>query len=235
VKDKTLPNSHGYPPPWKIKKCRSYLLKWFKTNGRKFPWRNPSVSRYQCIIAEILLQRTKAETVAKFFPRFTREFPSWKKLDRLNLGELEDLLQPIGLWRRRALSIKSLATEMAKRNGRFPRNRPDIESLPGVGQYIANAILLFCHGEPQPLLDGNMARVLERVFGPRKMADIRHDPYLQKLAFDIVQCDAPRDVNWAILDLAATICLRQEPACERCPLSTICDYQSIKKKNNAGF
>jgi hypothetical protein len=59
------------------------------------------------------------------------------------------------------------------------------------GQYIANAVLLLCHGEPQPLLDVNMARVLERVFGPKKLADIRYDPYLQQLAMRIVQCKKP--------------------------------------------
>jgi A/G-specific adenine glycosylase len=224
VKGKPLPNPSGYPSQRKVKKFRACLLEWFERYGRKFPWRNSSTSKYQFIMAEILLQRTRAETVAKFFPTFTRELSSWKKLDQVTIGELENLLQPIGLWRRRASSIKSLAREMANRNGRFPSDRSEIESLPGIGQYIANAILLFCHGEPQPLLDGNMARVLERVFGPRTMADIRYDPYLQKLALDIVQCITPKEVNWAILDLAAKICIAKKPSCYKCPLSDICRY-----------
>ncbi len=233
MKEKHLLNPSGYPSPNKVKKFRACLLEWFGKFGRKFPWRNSSTSKYNYIIAELLLQRTRAETVAKFFPTFTHELSSWKKLDQVTIGELENLLQPIGLWRRRASSIKSLAREMAKRNGRFPRGRSDIESLPGVGQYIANAVFLFCHGEPQPLLDGNMTRVLERVFGPRTMADIRYDPYLQKLALDIVQCKTPKEVNWAILDLAAMICLGRKPVCEKCPLSSICDYFHQEKMYSA--
>ena len=84
---------------------------------------------------------------------------------------------------------------MAKRNGRFPSTRVEVEALPGVGQYITNATLLLCHGEAQPLLDVNMARVLERVFGPRKLVDIRYDPYLQNLAFEIVQCKGAKELN----------------------------------------
>jgi A/G-specific adenine glycosylase len=115
---------------------------------------------------------------------------------------------------------------MNKKNGRFPKTRDELEVLPGVGQYIANAILLFCHGEAQPLLDVNMARVLERVFGPRKLADIRYDPYLQELAFNVVQCKKARELNWAILDLAATICPARNPRCNICPLEPICNWRT---------
>jgi len=195
---------------------------WYDENGRKFPWRKRSTSKYQTIIAEILLQRTRAETVAGFFPDFVREFSSWKRLSSARVERLQRHLRPIGLWRRRAASIRRLALEMAKRNGRFPRNRSEIEELPGIGQYIANAVLLFCHGVPQPLLDVNMARVLERVFGPRKLADIRYDPYLQELAQKVVRCKIPAKLNWAILDLAATTCLAKEPRCENCPLDSMC-------------
>lgn len=208
---------------------RQSLLQWYNISGRKFPWRKSSVNRYQLIIAEVLLQRTRAEVTAVFFPTFIRKYPSWKILSSIGIEELQIDLQPIGLWRRRASSIKALSREMVKRNGRFPKEREEIEALPGVGQYITNAILLFCHGEPQPLLDGNMARVLERVFGPRTMADIRYDPYLQKLALDIVQCKSPKEVNWAILDLAATICLGRKPVCENCPLSIMCVYYHEEK------
>ena len=113
---------------------------------------------------------------------------------------------------------------MVKNNDRFPKTRGSIESLPGVGQYIANAIFLLCHGEPQPLLDGSMARVLERVFGPRKLADIRYDPYLQKLSLRIVQCKMPREINWAILDIAYSVCTSKNPLCKECPASKICEY-----------
>jgi A/G-specific adenine glycosylase len=186
---------------------------------------------YLYIISEVLLQRTKAETVAQFFSEFSREYPSWKQLNLASIEELQLFLKPLGLWRRRAFSIKALSHEMVKRNGRFPIHRDEIEALPGVGQYIANAVLLFCHGEPQPLLDSNMARVLERVFGPRMMVDIRYDPDLQQLALEIVNCETPKQVNWAILDLAATTCLIKKPNCNKCPLTKMCKFceeQAIK-------
>lgn len=120
--------------------------------------------------------------------------------------------------------MRALAREMATGRGRFPRHREEIERLPGVGQYVANAILLFCYDQPEPLLDTNMARVLERVYEPRRLVDIRYDPYLQALARRIVHCKRSRDINWAILDLAALVCVIRTPRCELCPLSTLCSY-----------
>ena len=169
-----------------------------------------------------MLQRTRAETIGSFLGTFLSHYPSWQKLSGASVAEIEKVIQPIGLWKRRAPILKVLAIEISKRNGRFPSKRIDIEALPGVGQYIANAILLFCHGEAHPLLDAGMARVLERVFGSRKLADIRHDPYLQGLAFEIVQCEKAKELNWAILDLAATTCLVRKPRCDECPLFSMC-------------
>ena len=213
-----------FPSPATMTALRRKLLRWFESHGRSFPWRRASATNYQYIIAEALLQRTRAETVALFFPRFTKEFPSWRQLAFASVIRLQNYLKPIGLWRRRASSIRALAKTMAKRNGRFPRERTAIEALPGVGQYIANAVLLFCHAQPQPLLDFNMARVLERVFGPRKLADIRYDPWLQELARKVVRCKAPARLNWAILDLAATTCLASNPRCSECPLASLCKF-----------
>lgn len=207
------------------------LLAWYAENGRDLPWRRGSTSKYKLVVSEILLQRTRAETVAAFFNAFFIQYPSWKKLAGADEAEIGQVIRPLGLWRRRALTLKRLATVMAKRNGRFPRIRAEIEEiLPGVGQYIANAIFLFCHGEPQPLLDSNMARVLERVFGPRKLSDIRYDPYLQALAFEIVQCEEAKKLNWAILDLAASKCLPRKPRCNTCPLGPVCS--EVARKND---
>ncbi len=201
---------------------RRRLLAWYANNGRNFPWRRKSASKYKLIICELLLQRTRAETVDSFFDTLIGHYPSWKKLAEAKESEIGEVIQPIGLWKRRAQTLKQLAIVMAKRNGRVPRTRAEVESMPGVGQYIANAILLLCHGEAQPLLDANMARVLERVFGPRKLADIRYDPYLQELSLKVVQCKASKEMNWAILDLAASKCLSRKPCCNTCPLESMC-------------
>jgi A/G-specific adenine glycosylase len=205
------------------------IIGWYNNYGRHFPWRNKSISNYQKIIVEVLLQRTRAETVAAFFPAFIQAYPNWIALAKATESDLQQFLKPIGLWKRRALALITFSQAMAKRGGRFPRNREEIESLPSVGQYIANAILMFCHGEPQPLLDAGMARVLERVFGERKLADIRYDPYLQQLAGAVVTSDNAINMNWAILDLASMICRPCSPKCPKCPLNEVCRYAKRAK------
>jgi A/G-specific adenine glycosylase len=212
------------PSKAKIYQFQLAISCWFKGHGRNLPWRKKSISKYQKIVVEVLLQRTRVESVASFFPSFVQAYPNWSMLAKATENDLQKSLKPIGLWRRRAVSLVAFAQAMEKRAGRFPRSREEIESLPSVGQYIANAILLFCHGESQPLLDGGMARVLERVFGERKLADIRDDPYLQRLAKAIVSCPDPISMNWAILDLASMICRPRFPKCSICPLREICRY-----------
>ncbi len=205
---------------------RRKVLRWYAVNGRHFPWRNPSASNYIKLVSEVLLQRTRAETVAAFLPAFLRRYPSWRRLASANRRQLEGALKPLGLYKRRAASLAVLAKEMHRRRGRFPGEREDIENLAGVGQYIANAVELFVFRRPTPLLDVNMARVLERYFGPRQLADIRYDPYLQRLAQTVVNSPVPRFVNWAILDLAAIVCLVRTPHCDTCPLMRGCTYRS---------
>lgn len=209
-----------------LTRLRKSLLAWYSNNARDLPWRKKSISNYGIVISELLLQRTRAETVASFLDTFVSQYPSWKELSQAEEAEIGQVIRPIGLWNRRARTLKQLACAMVARNGRFPRDRQEIESLPGVGQYLANAILLMCHGKAEPLLDGSMARVLERVFGPRKLADIRYDPYLQGLSRAVVRCKTPRNINWAILDLAAAICVPRSPRCSDCPLKSFCNKNS---------
>jgi len=213
---------------------RKKLEAWFKLNGRRFPWRNKSTSKYQLIIAEVLLQRTQAETVSRFYPRFIQKYPSWKVLAKAKKKDLQVFLKPIGLWRQRANAIKNLSSEMTKRNGRFPKTREEIEKIPAVGQYIANAVLMFCHGQQQPLLDVNMARVLERFFGRRKLADIRYDPYLQQLARDVLPNRGFKEFNWAILDFASLVCRTKKPLCSKCCLNRQCRYHATYDLRNMG-
>jgi A/G-specific adenine glycosylase len=214
----------------RTKEFRRLLLRWFRREGRSFPWRAPSTSHYALVVSEVLLQRTRAETVAKFFPRFIKQFPGWNHLAAATEDELRTFLEPIGLWRRRAASLRALADEMQARRGRFPTTREEVEALPGVGQYIASAVMLFCHDGREPLLDVNMSRVLERCFAPRKLADIRYDPWLQALARFVVDHPKSREINWAILDLAATNCLARKPLCDTCPLRKCCRHASTRRQ-----
>jgi A/G-specific adenine glycosylase len=215
-----------------IRDVQNKLLSWWQLEKRDFPWRRPRASLYHRIVSELLLQRTKAETVAAFWPTFILRCPSWNKIVTTPLSQIETILRPIGLSKQRAPRLHSLAAIMAEKRGRFPKSTEDISALPGVGQYIANAILLFAHGQAAPLLDVNMARVLERSFGPRTLADIRYDPYLQNLAKQISSGSKSVQINWAILDLGAAICKSQEPNCSACPLIENCSFWKTRIKNN---
>jgi len=214
-----------------IEEMRELLLSWSVISGRHFPWREKGLTDYEIVIAEVLLQRTKAETVAKFYLNFLKEFPSWYSIVKSDIEDVENYLKPVGLYRQRASRLKKLAEEMLKREGVFPQDREDLESIPFLGQYIANAIELIIFNQPSPLVDVNMARVLERYFGNRKMADIRYDPYLQKLARLLVNHPSAKEVNWAVLDFAALICKALKPACETCFLNKKCNYFRLEKVN----
>ena len=191
------PGKRAEVHPQSAAAIRRALLQWFDKNGRNFPWR-AGAGLYRQIVAELLLQRTRAETVAAFFDAFIERFPSWEAMAGVSVEDIGEYLKPIGLWKRRAASLAALAKAMVARGGTFPVTREEIQMLPGVGQYIANAILLFSGGHAEPLLDVNMARVLERVFGPRKLVDIRYDPYLQTLCRQVIQGDRAAEVNWAL-------------------------------------
>jgi A/G-specific adenine glycosylase len=214
-----------------IKYFQDKLGKWFEKNGRKFPWRKAKLSNYQKVISEVLLQRTKAETVNAFFPQFIKDYPSWKTLAIAKQEEIEKYLKPLGLFKQRSPRLLGLAKEMVKRNGRFPKDREELESIPFVGQYIANAIMLLIHNDPQPLLDVNMARLLEKFFGPRKLADIRDDPYLQDLSMKVINHKNSKIINWAIIDFATAVCKKRKPSCDVCVLKNKCNYHTTRLKN----
>jgi len=217
-------------PNAKIEFFQNEILKWYKKNGRRFLWRKKGLTHYQYVIAEVLLQRTKAETIAKFYPTFLTDFPNWKALATADIQKLEAYLRPVGLYRQRSKRLMSLAQEMVKRNARLPKERSELEAIPFMGQYIANAVELVIFNEASPLVDVNMARVLERFFGPRTMADIRYDPYLQSLALKIVNHVNTKQINWAVLDFAALVCKAKTPLHDICPLKDKCSfYNSLPK------
>lgn len=213
----------------RILAARRALRSWFNKNGRLFPWRESTCSPYELVLAEVLLQRTRAETVAAFLPGFITRYRSWRRLSQANHHELEVLLSPLGLSRRRATALRALSKALVEQACRIPRTQAGLMALPGVGQYIANAILVMVYVRPAPLLDPNMARVLERCFGPRQLADIRHDPRLQQLSLALVRCKDTRRINLALLDLGAIVCVPRSPRCTICPLRRLCLYRRLQR------
>ena len=170
------------------------------------------------------MQRTKAETVAKFLPCFLKKYPSWKKLGEATELELQEMIRPIGINKIRGRRLFKLAQELKKRNGRFPRERNQVEELPMMGQYITNAFELFILKKKSPLLDINMTRLIERYFGQRRLVDIRYDPYLQTISYRITNIEKSKELNWAILDYGALICKAKNPKCLICAIRRRCKY-----------
>lgn len=204
------------------------LVAWYHDYGRAFPWRSSKANTYQQIVVEVLLQRTTATAVAAIFDEFIARYPAWENLASAKSNDLESFLRPLGLWRRRAKSLLGLAEFAAANGGLFPDDYVAHRDIPAVGQYVSNAILQFQHGQAAPLLDVNMARVIERFQRPRRLSDIRYDPWLQSAAHWLVRGNHSREVNWAVLDFAAVICRSRAPECNRCPVAKRCNYFSRK-------
>lgn len=193
------------------------VLQWAEGRTRLFPWRRPDRSPYELVLAEVLLQQTRAEHVAAVFEVITRRCPDWTALAEIPVVDLEELLRPTGLQRRRAATLHALAKAVVE--GGLPQTAFELEKLPGIGQYMARAIAAQLSMEAVAPVDTNVARVLERVFGPRKLADIRYDPGLQRLALRLVPPSDPGQYLVALLDFAAIVCRPRVPQCRECPLA----------------
>ena len=199
------------------------VMQWSTGVNRTLPWRRPQRTPYELVVAEVMLQQTRAEQVAGIFAAFINCCPDWPDLATLPELELESLLKPLGLQRRRATSLHALAKEVVRKG--LPTTAAELEKLPGIGQYMARAIAAQLFHEVVAPVDTNVARVLERVFGPRTLADIRYDPALQGLALRLVPHTNPGGYLVAILDFASLICRPRAPQCEDCPI-TSCRYRS---------
>lgn len=206
----------------RLTRLRRVLLEWYAAHQRQLPWRSENATTFERICVEVLLQRTRAETVARVYPDFFARFHSWDELAEASIEELEEHFKPIGLWQRRARSMKALASYAAAKGGKFPDTVEGLAEVPAVGQYVANAILVFQHGQNRPFLDVNMARLIERYVRPRKLADIRFDPWLQDASHWLVRGEQRIEINWAALDFASAVCIARNPRCPSCPLVRRC-------------
>lgn len=142
------------------------------------------------------------------------------------LAELQEALRPLGLWRQKALALLDLANVVEKRGGEMPCSRRDLKRLPGIRPYTASAVLAAVFGLHEPLVDVNMARVLNRFFGTQACASSVRDASLHKLAFHLVRGERCLSVNWAVLDLGALVCRARNPLCQECPLREECRFLS---------
>jgi A/G-specific adenine glycosylase len=199
------------------------LLGWFERHGRHdLPWQKEP-SPYRVWVSEVMLQQTQVATVIPYFERFMVRFPSVQSLAEAPLDEVLHLWTGLGYYAR-ARNLQACARVlMAQYGGEFPGDIEAVMGLPGIGRSTAGAILALSRGLRYPILDGNVKRVLARVFG------IGGDPgsseVLQQLWEQAERC-MPQvrvaDYTQAIMDLGATVCSRSHPACTLCPMNMNC-------------
>jgi len=202
---------------------RAALLEWYRAHRRPLPWRSTR-DPYAIWISEAMLQQTRVEVAEPYWRRFLERLPTVRDLAAADEELVLALWSGLGYYRR-ARALSSAAREIvARHGGEFPRRREEALALNGVGPYTAGAVLSIAYDLPEPLVDGNVARVLARWFlveedparasGKKKLWD---------LAAGLVPADGGAgDWNQALMELGATICSPRTPACERCPMQRLC-------------
>jgi len=201
----------------------AYLFEWHKKNRRIYPWREVS-DPFKVLIAEIMLQRTRADQVKPAFEKFFEEFPDIKSAAKADKDKIMQILEPLGL-RHRIPRIRQLLSElMEKYDGRVPDRYEELLKLPGVGTYIASAVLCFGFGMAIPIVDSNIARFYMRFFGLEREKKRPHqDERVLMLARKYLPKDRAKEFNEALLDFTALIC-KPKPLCDICPLKNFCQY-----------
>ena len=216
----------------KIEWFRSQLLTWAKQNLRNYPWRRTS-NPYDILVAEFLLQRTDADTVAPIYNTFLTHYPTLDKLATAKVEDIEKLLQPLGLLFRgkRLFATARIITEKYK--GKIPQKETDLLKLPGIGKYTARAICSQAFGQPAAVLDTNVARILERFFGIEGGRVKSRCKILWRVAETIAPDAEVGYWNLALLDFGAITCTARNPKCSRCPLSQRCHWFKIYRTINS--
>lgn len=199
------------------------LTDWHRTHGRHdLPWQG-TADAYRIWLSEIMLQQTQVETVIPYYLRFLARFPDLASLAAAPVEEVMRLWSGLGYYARARNLHKCAQAIMTRHGGAFPGTATEIAELPGIGRSTAAAIAAFSRGERVPILDGNVKRVLCRVFGiegfpGQKAVENR----LWALAESLLPAAGIGTYIQAQMDLGATLCTRSSPACERCPLATVC-------------
>jgi A/G-specific adenine glycosylase len=201
------------------------LLAWGEHNRRVFSWRTTD-DPFRVLIAEVLLQRSRGSTVTGVFDELFRGWMDSASLADARVDEIAATIRPLGLVRR-AASLKALAREIDAR-GSVPVTYDELVALPGVGPYAANATLAVAFGERAPVVDGVTARVYRRYFGLEGAAPASTDTELWELVERVTPRTQVREWNWAVLDLAALICLPKRPRCDECPLQARCAWSQAR-------
>src|SRR3954470_15857711 len=198
---------------------RRALLRWGRANRRSFPWRETD-DPFRVLVAEVLLQRSRSVTVAKVYERLFTRWPDAERLARARIDSIVAVIRPLGLTSR-AVELRDLGKDIVQfRDG--PHSLDGLLALPGVGPYAAGATLAVAFNKQAAVVDGVTARVYRRYFGLASDAPAVGDEELWSLVRKITPRRSTKEWNWAVLDLAATVCLPKVPRCSTCPLQAGC-------------
>jgi A/G-specific adenine glycosylase len=193
------------------------LISWFEENQRPLPWRR-SYDPYQVWISEVMLQQTQVETAVPYYERFIQDIPTLEALARAPEDRVLRLWAGLGYYRRAKHLMAAAREIVSKHGGKMPSEYDAVLELPGIGQYMAGAILSIAFNKPYPVVDGNVRRVLSRVYGWTEDNPKR----LWEAADGLVHQAEPRLVNQALMELGAKVCSFRSPRCLICPVQQSC-------------
>jgi len=203
-----------------VQEIREKILKWGKDNYQDFLWRKTKNS-FHALIAEVMLQRTRAEQVQPIYISFIESYPNIQAAEREEPEKIRQLLNSLGLkWR--IEKILELIRVLAE-SGKVPSNRNALLRLPGVGPYVTNAFLSLFSNQKAALIDSNAVRLWARLFGYETDADTRKRKWFIDFANKITPEKDFKNFNYAVLDFTRSIC-KPTPICKKCPLQSYCLY-----------
>lgn len=201
---------------------RKDLLSWFERVRRPMPWRETD-DPYRIWVSEVMLQQTRVDQAWPYYERFTAAFPTVEALAAAPLDAVLRLWEGLGYYSRARNLHRAAQRIVEDFDGCVPDTEEAIRTLPGVGPYTAAAVLSIAYGRPLAVLDGNVIRVLTRVFSVTDdVTSSRTRRRLQHLADTLLPPDRPAAFNEAMMELGATVCTPTAPACPTCPLNDVC-------------
>ncbi|HOE97559.1 MAG TPA: A/G-specific adenine glycosylase [Candidatus Sumerlaeota bacterium] len=209
-------------PPEAVAAIRQRILRWFDEEHRDLPWRSRR-SEYGTVVSEFMLQQTQVATVVPYFNAFLEQFPSFEALAEASEEDVLRAWSGLGYYRR-ARMLKRVAESVVRRHGgKLPRTREELAELPGFGEYTVGAVGSIALGLPLPLVDGNVRRVIGRLFALEEdLTRAVGRKKLWALSRALVDPVRPGDFNEGLMELGATVCVPREPLCLVCPLFESC-------------
>ncbi len=206
-----------------VKQFQNDLITWFKTNQRDLPWRKDQ-DPYKVWVSEIMLQQTRVETVIPYYNRFIAKFPTIKALAKADEGDVLKAWEGLGYYSR-ARNLQAAVREVAEQyDGIVPDSKVEISTLKGVGPYTSGAILSIAYGQPEPAVDGNVMRVISRIFA--SFDDISKQKTrvkIEEIIANLISREDPAAFNQGLMEVGALICTPTSPTCSKCPIQTFCE------------